>query len=78
MKHKNLKDLYNLHKKTKWNAEALRLAIEVIFQRDYYEDFPEAKTRDQMVDHMLLQDDLEDKEKRLHFITQPKTDVLPY
>jgi|TARA_A100001391_G_C4844874_1_gene218011 hypothetical protein len=78
MKHKNLKDLYNLHKETKWNAEALRLAIEVIFQRDYYEDFPEAKTRDQMVDHMLLQDDLEDKEKRLHFITQPKTDVLPY
>ena len=62
MKHKNLKDLYNLHKETKWNAEALRLAIEVIFQRDYYEDFPEAKTRDQMVDHMLLQDDLEDKE----------------
>ena len=40
MKHKNLKDLYNLHKETKWNAEALRLAIEVIFQRDYYEDFP--------------------------------------
>ena len=78
MKHKNLKDLYNLHKETKWNAEALRLAIEVIFQRDYYEDFPEAKTRYQMVDHMLLQDDLEDKEKRLHFITQPKTDVLPY
>ena len=78
MKHKNLKDLYNLHKETKWNAEALRLAIEVIFQRDYYEDFPEAKTRDQMVDHMLLQDDLDDKEKRLHFITQPKTDVLPY
>ena len=78
MKHKNLKDLYNLHKETKWNAEALRLAIEVIFQRDYYEDFPEAKTRDQMVDHMLLQDDLEDKEKRLYFITQPKTDVLPY
>ena len=78
MKHKNLKDLYNLHKETKWNAEALRLAIEVIFQRDYYEDFPEAKTRDQMVDHVLLQDDLEDKEKRLHFITQPKTDVLPY
>jgi predicted type IV restriction endonuclease len=78
MKHKNLKDLYNLHKETKWNAEALRLAIEVIFQRDYYEDLPEAKTKDQMVDHMLLQDDLEDKEKRLHFITQPKTDVLPY
>ena len=78
MKHKNLKDLYNLHKETKWNAEALRLAIEVIFQRDYYEDFPEAKTRDQMVDHMLLQDDLEEKEKRLYFITQPKTDVLPY
>ena len=35
MKQKNLKDLYNLHKETKWNAEALRLAIEVIFQRDY-------------------------------------------
>ena len=78
MKHKNLKDLYNLHKETKWNAEALRLAIEVIFQRDYYEDFPEAKTKDQMQDEMMLQDDLEDKEKRLHFITQPKTDVLPY
>ena len=78
MKHRNLKDLYNLHKEINWDAEALRLAIEVIFQRDYYEDFPEAKTRDQMVDHMLLQDDLEDKEKRLHFITQPKTDVLPY
>ena len=78
MKHKNLKDLYNLHKETKWNAEALRLAIEVIFQRDYCEDLPEAKTKDQMQDEMMLQDDLEEKEKRLYFITQPKTDVLPY
>ena len=78
MKHKNLKDLYNLHKETKWNAEALRLAIEVIFQRDYYEDLPEVKTKDQMQDEMMLQDDLEEKEKRLYFITQPKTDVLPY
>jgi len=78
MKQRNLKDLYNLHKETKWNAEALRLAIEVIFQRDYYEDLPEAKTKDQFVEECLLQDDLEDKEKLLHFKTQPKTDVLPY
>ena len=78
MKHKNLKDLYNLHKEINWDAEALRLAIEVIFQRDYYEDLPEAKTKDQMQDEMMLQDDLEEKEKRLYFITQPKTDVLPY
>ena len=78
MKHRNLKHLYNLHKEINWDAEALRLAIEVIFQRDYYEDLPEAKTKDQYVEECLLQDDLEDKEKRLHFITQPKTDVLPY
>ena len=78
MKHRNLKDLYNLHKEINWDAEALRLAIEVIFQRDYYEDLPEAKTKDQMQDEMMLQDDLEEKEKRLYFITQPKTDVLPY
>jgi hypothetical protein len=31
-----------------------------------------------MQDEMMLQDDLEEKEKRLYFITQPKTDVLPY
>ncbi len=78
MKHRNLKELYYLHEKTDWTAEALRLAIEVIFQRDYYEDLPEAKTKDQFVEECILQDDLEDKEKRLHFITQPKTDVLPY
>ena len=73
MKHENLKQLFNLHKETKWSAEALRLAIEVIFQRDYYEDLPEPKDRDQWIDHCLLQDDLEDKEKRLDFITEPET-----
>ena len=73
MKHENLKHLFLLHKETKWSAEALRLAIEVIFQRDYYEDLPEPKDRDQWIDHCLLQDDLEDKEKRLDFITEPET-----
>jgi hypothetical protein len=34
---------------------------------------PEAKTKDQYVDECLLQDDLEDKEGRLDFITQPET-----
>ena len=68
MKHRNLKDLYNLLKEINWDAEALRLAIEVIFQRDYYEDLPEAKTKDQWVEECLLQDDLEDLEKKLYFM----------
>ena len=78
MKHRNLKDLYNLHKEINWDAEALRLAIEVIFQRDYYEDLPEAKTKDQFVEECILQDDLEDKGAGWDFMTQAGADVLPY
>ena len=70
MKTEYLKELHDLQKEKTWDADTLRLAIETIFQRDFYETEWEGKSknRDQWVSECLLQDDLEDKESRLDYL----------
>ena len=72
MKTEYLKELHDLQKEKTWDADTLRLAIETIFQRDFYETEWEGKSknRDQWVSECLLQDDLEDLEKRLDYLTK--------
>jgi hypothetical protein len=72
MKTEYLKELHDLQHNKSMTAEALRLAIEVIFRRDYWETKykGKSKNRDQWVSECLLQDDLEDLEKRLDYLTK--------
>jgi len=81
MKTKYLKELHDLQHNKSMTAEALRLSIEVIFRRDYWETKykGKSKNRDQWISECLLQDDLEDLEGRLDFlISKQKPAVLPY
>ena len=54
----------------------LRMAIECIFRRDYWETKYDGKSknRNEWVTECLLQDDLEDLEKKLRFLMdKPET-----
>jgi len=68
MQTKHLKQLHDLQKEYNYSADMLRIAIECIFRRDYWEQLAEPKNRDQWIEHCLLQDDLEDLEKKLYFL----------
>ena len=63
MQTKYLKKLHDLQYQDSMSAEQLRLAIEIIFRKDYFETEIEgkSKTQDQMIDECLLQDDLEER-----------------
>lgn len=63
MQTKNLKKLHDLQYQDDMTAEQLRVAIEIIFRKDYFETEIEgkSKTQDQMIDECLLQDDLEER-----------------
>lgn len=63
MQTKNLKKLHDLQYQDDMSAEQLRVAIEIIFRKDYFETEIEgkSKTQDQMIDECLLQDDLEER-----------------
>ena len=76
MKTEYLKELHDLQHNKSMTAEALRLAIECIFRRDYWETkrIQEPQDKNEYIDHCLLQDDLEDLEKKLRFLMdKPET-----
>ena len=76
MKKKYLKELHDLQLEKNFNADMLRLAIECIFRRDYWEskEIQNPKDKNEYVNHCLLQDDLEDLEKKLYWhMDQPET-----
>ena len=68
MQTEHLKQLHDLQTEYNYSADMLRIAIECIFRRDYWEQLAEPKNRDQWIEHCLLQDDLEDLEKKLYFM----------
>ena len=76
MKKKYLKQLHDLQHEKNFNADMLRLAIECIFRRDYWEskEIQNPKDKNEYVNHCLLQDDLEDLEKKLYWhMDKPET-----
>jgi len=75
MKTEHLKKLHDLQYEDKLTAEQLRLAIEIIFRRDYWETKykGKSKTKEEMTIECLLQDDLEDREKYYE-----KTKTFPF
>ena len=76
MKKKYLKELHDLHHEKNFSADMLRMAIECIFRRDYWETkrIQEPQDKNEWIDHCLLQDDLEDLEKKLRFLMdKPET-----
>ena len=76
MKKKYLKELHDLHHEKNFSADMLRMAIECIFRRDYWETkrIQEPKDKNEWIDHCLLQDDLEDLENKLRFLMdKPET-----
>jgi len=81
MKKKYIKELHDLQLEKNFNADMLRLAIECIFRRDYWEskEIQNPKDKKDFVNHCLLQDDLEDLESRLDYLRQqPKTQSIIY
>tara|TARA_R100001132_G_C3247510_1_gene75907 strand:+ start:480 stop:731 length:252 start_codon:yes stop_codon:yes gene_type:complete len=76
MKKKYLKELHDLHHEKNFSADMLRMAIECIFRRDYWETkrIQEPQDKNEWIDHCLLQDDLEDLENKLRFLMdKPET-----
>ena len=58
MKNKYLEQLHNLQYHKDATAEELRVAIEVMFRKDYFEDIAgNAKNKDEHIDECLLQDE---------------------
>ena len=56
MKKKYLKQLHDLQHEKNFNADMLRLAIECIFRRDYWEskEIQNPKDKNEYVNHCLL------------------------
>ena len=63
MQTKYLKKLHDLQYQDSMSAEQLRLAIEIIFRKDYFQTqiAGKSKTKDEFVNECLLQDDLEER-----------------
>ena len=63
MQTKNLKKLHDLQYQDSMSAEQLRLAIEIIFRKDYFQTqiAGKSKTKDEFVNECLLNDDLEER-----------------
>ena len=60
MQTKYLKKLHDLQYQDDMSAEQLRLAIEIIFRKDYFQTqiAGKSKTKDEFVNECLLHDDL--------------------
>jgi len=83
MKNKYLEQLHNLQYHKDATAEELRVAIEAMFRKDYFEDIAgNAKNKDEHIDECLLQDDLEDRERYLFKISRKEVNkdfnIPPY
>ena len=63
MQTKYLKKLHDLQYQDDMSAEQLRLAIEIIFRKDYFQTqiAGKSKTKDEFVNECLLHDDLEER-----------------
>ena len=59
MTNEHLKQLHDLQFADKLSAEAIRVQIECIFRKDYWEEkiAGKSKTKDEYVDECLLQED---------------------